>query len=208
MSPINGASTADNALAQRPNGQRSTWFQWRPPFVRAVLKLDATCKIGELLDGFDDPPKHQVGDLYRRGLKPAIAAAEFVTQRRQAAPEAHNKGNGKLDRPGVVQQVDGWIRVNVPGDGVDRLLTRPRDSMVMALCVARVKSLAPAEQITRAQILLGKMRDQCPDAIGAINLVCRIAMNARKQGKLHPHASSPATKAAQTRKGQKGVPRT
>jgi hypothetical protein len=108
--------------------------------------------------------------------------------------------NGKLDRPSVVKEIEAVMRTQCPGDGVDRLLTRPIDTAMMMLQVARSKTSVPHQQLDAAVTLLETFRCECGGAIAAINGICRIAMNARKQGKLHPHAPSLATKAAKTRK--------
>jgi hypothetical protein len=115
--------------------------------------------------------------------------------------------NGKLDRPSIVKEIDLWMRENCPGDGVDRLATRPLNFALMALWVASRHTGLPAEADAAVNYKLFELINDHAAVINAINGICRIAMNARKQGKLHPHAPSPATQAAQTRKDRNGKAR-
>lgn len=138
-----------------------------------------------------------------------MPVATTRTPRRSPGTAQLNAGhNGKLDRSAIVKDINEWMRLNCPGDGVDRLATRPIDFALMALAVKWLHTDQPRQQIERTRCLLQELRETCIVAIADIDGICRIAMNARKQGKLHPHEPSPGTKAAQTRRDRnpKGRP--
>lgn len=122
------------------------------------------------------------------------------TKARDVAKADHHHGNGKLERSDVVEAIDAWMREQCPGDGVDALLTHPIDAALMALQIASLHTGVPIGQIQAAADGLNALRDQHSGAFAAVDGICRIAMNARKQGKLKPHSPSPGTKAAATRK--------
>lgn len=79
-----------------------------------------------------------------------------------------------------------WKRTEAPTLSIDVLLTRPIDSVEMALAI--VPEVGMFSESSAGEMLrdLQKLRAKYPELIDAINLVCARAMNDRKCGLLKP----------------------
>jgi hypothetical protein len=105
--------------------------------------------------------------------------------------------NGELKR--TIDDVREWMHLHCPELGVDALLCHPFDALAMGLSIGRKREWI--DEPTHAAIVdaLTALRKQFPSAIGAIDEVCRAAMNGRKRRLLKPALSTPGSRAAATR---------
>jgi hypothetical protein len=134
--------------------------------------------------------------VYRRNAAHGGAGG---SERRQADVNSVTSGIGN---GADVVQIRAWMLRERPDLGVDALLTRPLEAMLMALavCQEQDRSSLQANHCARVRDALMGLHNEFPTVFSEIDRVCRLAMNARKRGELRPHAASPAVRAAATKK--------
>lgn len=111
--------------------------------------------------------------------------------------------NGRADNGRLSKEIQSFLREAHPGRGVDSLVVEPAAAMRLCADVARAESMVTAAEWNAFSVELGVFEMKFPKMIGAINKVCRAAMNGRKRGEIKPSGSSPAIRAAATRASRK-----
>lgn len=99
----------------------------------------------------------------------------------------------------MVTAIKAWMRKESI-TSVDKLLSKPLQSMWMALAVSKELGTLETEVHRAAARTINELEQMHPLAIAAIDSICAVAMNARKRGELKSEISTPAGRAAVTRK--------
>lgn len=113
------------------------------------------------------------------------------------APEA------RQHRERVVKLIKAWLKQHHPTWGVDRLLSNPFLAVTMAEAVMVELGRAVAGRHSLTSMMVEWAQGH-PTAAEEIKAICRDAMNGRKSKQIKPSKSSPASRAAETRR--KGRP--
>jgi hypothetical protein len=96
----------------------------------------------------------------------------------------------KNDRKRMSDALSRWKRIHAPRLSIDVLLTRPFDTLGMALSIGEELRTIPPSIATKIQRVLWQFQEDHQESIAVINEICARAMNDRKRGLLKPQRAA------------------